>query len=183
MPHCDAPSQPIVGSVAREVAPAHRFVAALFAEHQATVSRYLRRLAPYLDAAIIEDLTADTFERALRAAPRFQDRGHKPLSWLCPIARNLLIDHLRRTSTRMTTSLDALVEFHAEPRCTIRFDEFGERERVAAALQHLTPSQQRVLHDRYWLGLPHGATGNEQAVKSLHKRALASLRPYLEAAS
>jgi RNA polymerase sigma factor (sigma-70 family) len=156
-------------------------VAALFSEHHAAVSRYLRRQAPYLDTAVIEDLTADVFERALRAAPRYQERGYKPLTWLCEIARNRLIDYQR--AWRPTDSVETLVEIRMEPRCTIRFDEFGERERMARALTHLPESQQRVLRARYWEDrkfVEMAEIGNENTVKHLDRRARASLRPYLE---
>jgi RNA polymerase sigma-70 factor (ECF subfamily) len=51
------------------------------------------RLGSRLDA---EDLTQQTFERALRSWERFDpDRGSHE-TWLLSIARNLLIDHYRR---------------------------------------------------------------------------------------
>lgn len=43
-----------------------------------------------------EDLTQQTFERALRAWGRFDPERASALTWLLVIARNLLIDHYRR---------------------------------------------------------------------------------------
>ena len=42
-----------------------------------------------------EDLTQQTFERALRAWARFDPARASALTWLLSIARNLLIDHYR----------------------------------------------------------------------------------------
>jgi RNA polymerase sigma-70 factor (ECF subfamily) len=50
------------------------------------------RVGSRLDA---EDLTQQTFERALRAWGRFDARRSAPATWLLAIARNLLIDHFR----------------------------------------------------------------------------------------
>ena len=65
-----------------------------------------------------EDLTQQTFERALRAWGRYDEQRAAVATWLMAIARNLLIDHLRASAP----SQQALVE--AEP------------EMVAAASDH-----------------------------------------------
>jgi RNA polymerase sigma-70 factor, ECF subfamily len=58
------------------------------------------------DRDLAEDLTQTTFERALRAWGRFdRDRGSEA-TWLVAIARNALIDHLRRDRSRSLESLD-----------------------------------------------------------------------------
>lgn len=43
-----------------------------------------------------EDLTQQTFERALRARARYNEDLALPRTWLMTIAHNLLVDHLRR---------------------------------------------------------------------------------------
>ena len=43
-----------------------------------------------------EDLTQQTFERAMRAWDRYDGSRASTSTWLLAIARNLLIDHLRR---------------------------------------------------------------------------------------
>ena len=43
-----------------------------------------------------EDLTQQTFERALRAWRRFDPRRARAKTWLLAIAHNLLVDHYRR---------------------------------------------------------------------------------------
>jgi len=152
--------------------------------HHGAVYRYLRRLAPFLDATVLEDLAADTFERAFKAAPRYQDRGKRVDSWLYEIAYHRLLDYQRWRRYREHVDLSEIRAEH-EPRYTAPFDEIGERERIAAALAHLTIPQQQIVHARYWedrrLTEMTDLTTTE-AAKSLHKRALAALRPYLEVA-
>ena len=160
-------------------------VGALYVDHHAAVYRYLRRQAPYLDRTVIEDLAADTFERALKAAPRYEDRGHRPLTWLCDIARRRLIDHKRSHAVSRTVSLEAEASPWVEPHTAVWTPEgeIVERDFVAWALTHLTESQQRVVRARYWDDRKFGGMaelGNENTVKHLDRRARASLRPYLE---
>jgi RNA polymerase sigma-70 factor (ECF subfamily) len=71
---------------------AERF-ARLYDEHIWTVYGFFGyRLGSREDA---EDLTQQTFERALKAWGRFDERRAGPATWLLSIARNLLIDHHR----------------------------------------------------------------------------------------
>ena len=53
------------------------------------------------DRDLAEDLTQATFERALRAWPRFDPKKASERTWLLTIARNRAIDHLRSLSARM----------------------------------------------------------------------------------
>src|SRR5205823_6979315 len=54
-----------------------------------------------------EDLTQITFERALRAWGRYDERKASVRTWLLAIARNALIDHGRRGSLRSNLSLNS----------------------------------------------------------------------------
>src|SRR3954452_6198753 len=53
-----------------------------------------------------EDLTQATWERALRAWPRFDPERAAPRTWLLAIARNLLIDHYRADRSRGSEPID-----------------------------------------------------------------------------
>lgn len=159
-------------------------VGLLFETHHVAVYRYLRRNAPFIDATVLEDLVADTFERACRAASRYQERGKRVDAWLYEIAYHRLLDYQRWRRYREHADLGE-IRVEDEPRYTVPFDDIGERERVAAALAHLTIPQQQVVHARYWEDRQHNQMGHlcsVEAAKSLQKRALAILRPYLEVA-
>jgi RNA polymerase sigma-70 factor (ECF subfamily) len=53
-----------------------------------------------------EDLTQLTFEKALRAFNRFDERRAKFSTWVMAIARNLLIDHYRSDRSSLRESFD-----------------------------------------------------------------------------
>lgn len=66
--------------------------AALYAAYRDNVFQYLiRRCAG--DRHLAEDLTHDTFIRALRGLPRYREMGRPFGAWLVTIAGNLLADH------------------------------------------------------------------------------------------
>jgi RNA polymerase sigma-70 factor, ECF subfamily len=66
--------------------------------HLDDVYRYLLYLIG--DAAVAEDLTAETFELALRRWKRFDPRRGTARTWLCQLARSRALDHLRAESRR-----------------------------------------------------------------------------------
>lgn len=96
------------------------------------------------DRALAEDLTQTTFERALRAWGRFDPRRASESTWLLTIARNLLIDHHRRPSSRPTEPIDerSLGSVPGPEQALARTQELldalarlGEREREILALR------------------------------------------------
>ncbi|MGZ8694729.1 MAG: RNA polymerase sigma factor [Gaiellaceae bacterium] len=66
--------------------------------HLDDVYRYLLYLTK--DGTLAEDLTADTFERALRAWARFDPRRGGVRTWLCQLARTAALDHFRAERRR-----------------------------------------------------------------------------------
>jgi RNA polymerase sigma-70 factor (ECF subfamily) len=105
------------------------------------VYRYLVFLTG--DRALAEDLAAETFEKALRSWRRFDPRRGAPRTWLCRIARNVALDHLRgerrrrRREERWTQDVRELVEpvfsegFSAPLEAALRQLSAGEREVLA----------------------------------------------------
>jgi RNA polymerase sigma factor (sigma-70 family) len=99
------------------------------------------RLNSRLDA---EDLTQQTFERALGAWPRFDPERAAPGTWLIAIARNLLIDHFRRGRSVQERSFYAEdstevvyidPDLGLEPDLAQALEALGEREREVIALR------------------------------------------------
>ena len=73
----------------------------LYADHQAGVFRYLRRIVGGLDAA--RDLTQEVFLRVSRAGvPASNETGRR--AWLFKIARNLALNHIRDSRRRTTAT-------------------------------------------------------------------------------
>jgi RNA polymerase sigma factor (sigma-70 family) len=52
------------------------------------------------DRAVAEDLTAETFARALERWHRFDPRRGGPRTWLCQLARSAALDHFRAEDRR-----------------------------------------------------------------------------------
>lgn len=73
-------------------------LAGLIRATQADVWRYVASLAGVRDA---DDLTQDTYLRAIGALPRFEGRS-SVRTWLLVIARRVVVDHHRRRSARPT---------------------------------------------------------------------------------
>src|SRR4051794_29741623 len=67
---------------------------AFYRRHVHAVHGYFRRRVFDVEAAF--DLTAETFAAALRAVPRYEPRPEPARAWLFGIARNTLLEALRR---------------------------------------------------------------------------------------
>jgi RNA polymerase sigma-70 factor (ECF subfamily) len=131
-----------------------------------------------------EELTQQTFERALRAWRRFDPQRSPARTWLLAIARNLLIDHYRadvspRNQPLDETGEDALGTDPAEPNLGIDPD-------LAEALATLSPRDREVVALRFGGDLtgPEIATmtGLQLAnVQQILSRSLRRMRARLEA--
>src|SRR5712692_8989729 len=77
----------------------------LYDKHVAAIYRYVYYRVR--DDAEAEDLTSDVFVRALKAMPRYEPR-QAFLAWLYRIARNAVIDHVRRGGRQVSLE-DALL--------------------------------------------------------------------------
>jgi RNA polymerase sigma-70 factor (ECF subfamily) len=90
--------------------------AASFAE---TAEAHLDDVYGYLvyltrDRSLAEDLTADTFEKALRAWKRFDPRRGSTRTWLCQIARTTALDWFRAEERRRRREERAAPLEHAD---------------------------------------------------------------------
>jgi RNA polymerase sigma-70 factor (ECF subfamily) len=143
--------------------------------------RYL--LARCGDETDAEDLVAETFLAAFRAARAY--RGTGPVkAWLVGIARRKAVDAHR--GKRPHVALDAAVEL-ADP---LRTDDLAlqrvELARVFAMTERLAPDRAEALRLRYFADLTCDEIArlmgrSEAAVKMLVHRALNDLRERLEA--
>jgi RNA polymerase sigma-70 factor (ECF subfamily) len=152
--------------------------------HGHTVYGYLRFHLPSADEA--EDLTADVFLRAVRAADRFDpDRG-APRAWLLRIARNALHDHRRRERRRRQVPMDALLDLRSDapsPEERLLWQETVAR--LLAAVAELGDGDREVIGLRYGSGLDTAETAailglRESVVRTRLWRALGRLRRVME---
>jgi RNA polymerase sigma-70 factor, ECF subfamily len=75
-----------------------RSFASVAEEHLDDVYRFLVYLTK--DVSTADDLTQETFSRALKAWGRFNERRGSARTWLCQIARSAALDHFRSEERR-----------------------------------------------------------------------------------
>jgi RNA polymerase sigma-70 factor, ECF subfamily len=129
-----------------------------------------------------EDLTQATFERALRAWPRFDPRRSSQRTWLLSIARNLLIDAHRRERPVPLESPPGRVASAPGPEA-----RFAGSPELAQALAALSDRERELVALRFGADLtgPEIAALLEITADGAHQglsRALRKLRATLEAA-
>ena len=144
------------------------------------VYRYLRHLTG--DPHLAEDLTSETFERALRMWSRFEPARGPVLPWLVTIARRIALDHFRsdarrRTRERRAAARDDVVrQPPAEPN--------DLPPDIAAALANLTQSEREIVALRVLLDLDGAETAatlgiSPSACSTQLHRAMTKLRAEL----
>ena len=149
----------------------------LYARHRLAVFRYLRTRTSSEDHAT--ELTAVTFERALKAMPRYRPSGGGFLAWLLRIARNAAIDAGRRASA-VPLDADLPDDRHSNaPEAAILANE--TRATLAAAINRLPEVQREAIVLRYAARLTAREIGEvlgktDQATQKLISRALEAIR-------
>ena len=140
---------------------------------------------------LAEDVTAATFEEALRSLPSFVAKGGGFGPWLFRIAANEIVDHYRADErARGRTGHRALTLVAAPTGVEDSLDLPGGEDhgRLLAALGTLNPRYQKAISLRYLTGLSHAeaaeAMGTTKPVMAvtLH-RALRALRRVLDVES
>ncbi len=131
-----------------------------------------------------EDLTQLTFERALRAWPRYNPKRAPARVWLMTIARNLLIDHYRAQPTAVHRPLEEVDE--ADLGSEAPLPDLGIEPDLAEALGALSPRDREIVALRFGgdLSGPEIAemTGlGVSNVQQILSRSLRRLREALEA--
>jgi RNA polymerase sigma-70 factor, ECF subfamily len=94
------------------------------------------------DRTVAEDLTGETFERALGRWRRFDARRGTARTWLCQIARSAALDHFRSESRRRRRE-----ESYVLQDVGVSEDVFGEgmSPELEAALHTLSPGEREVI--------------------------------------
>jgi RNA polymerase sigma-70 factor (ECF subfamily) len=130
------------------------------------------------DVALAEEIVAQAFLEAVRARRSFHERSD-PVTWICAIARNRLVDHYRREARRQTSHLRVVVTDISSPDSSL--DRLEERADVVAALAELPALERTVLTMRYLDGysvreIGHQIGRTERATDSLLLRARDRIR-------
>lgn len=130
---------------------------------------------------VAEDLTSETFVRALRRLDSYTWTGRDIAAWFVTIARNLVVDHVKSSRYRLeVTTGDMLDGDERAPSTEAEVLERLRDERLLAAMRDLKPDQQECLSLRFLQGLSLAETAEVMgrsagAVKQLQLRAVRSL--------
>ncbi len=155
----------------------------LYDHYVASIHRYLYYRVS--DAGLAEDLTSETFFRALRSIGSFQWQGKDFGAWLTTIARNLVTDHFKSSRSRLETVCDVLPESRdVAPGPEAGVVAMLTSELLVGALRQLASEQQDCLVMRFLQGLSIADTAralgrSEGAVKQLQLRAVRNLAKLL----
>jgi RNA polymerase sigma-70 factor (ECF subfamily) len=133
--------------------------------------------------SLAEDLTSETFLRALRRITSFTWQGRDFGAWLVTIARNLIADHFKSSRYKLELSTSDLVEAGADRVSNGPEDEVltGITNGVLlGAVKQLGAEQQECIVLRFLQGMSVSETAkilgkNDNAVKALQYRAVKAL--------
>ena len=121
-------------------------LAGLMGRHQDRLYRYLLRLVG--DEAVAEDTFQQTWLRVAERIARYD--GRRPFApWLFTVARNLALDHLRRTRPESLDTVDELPEARGSLDPLSHAVVRQRSTRVASALLRLGPLDREVLTLRF----------------------------------
>lgn len=151
----------------------------LYDHYVDTVYRYV--LYRVGTVVLAEDLTSETFLRALRRVGTFTWQGRDFGAWLVTIARNLIADHFKSGRFRLEVAIGDMVDADRA--------EDGPENAVLAtlanatlleAVKKLSPEQQECIVLRFLQGMSVAETAqimgkNDGAVKTLQYRAVRAL--------
>src|SRR6478609_3636533 len=148
--------------------------------------RYVDQVYRYIayrvgSTQLAEDLTSETFLRALRRIGSFTWQGRDFGAWLVTIARNLVADHFKSSRFRLEVTTGEMLDANEVARSPE--DSVLESLSNAALLQavrRLNPQQQECVTLRFLQGLSVAETArvmgkNEGAIKTLQYRAVRTL--------
>ena len=111
-----------------------------------------------------EDVTEDTFMKVLAAYDRNDTAKASDITWLCTIARNCMIDHIRKSRKGKIISFDADFDAGEEDRELESLTEDSER-RVYNIFQKLTPEERELLSMRFKMEMGYPEIGEALGIE------------------
>ncbi len=151
----------------------------LYDHYSDTVYRYIYYRVS--SKATAEDLTSETFLRALRRIGTFTWQGRDFGAWLVTIARNLVADHFKSSRFRLEVTTGEMLDANEVARSPEESVlESLSNEALLQAVRKLNPQQQECVTLRFLQGLSVAETArimskNEGAIKTLQYRAVRTL--------
>ena len=157
----------------------------LYDAYADTVYRYIYYRVS--NKALAEDLTSETFLRALRRISTFTWQGRDFGAWLVTIARNLVADHFKSSRHRLEVPTGEMLdsdESVASPEESVL--AYLSNRALLDAVKQLNSQQQECVTLRFLHGLSVAETAqimgkNDGAIKTLQYRAIRTLARLLPA--
>jgi RNA polymerase sigma-70 factor (ECF subfamily) len=155
----------------------------LFDRYYDVVFRYV--LFRMGDRTLAEDITQETFVRALRRITSVSYQGRDIGAWFVTIARNLIFDHVKSSRYRLEQTTNDIVDLSPStsgPEQQVL--DGATNEELLRCVRKLNPDQQECIQLRFLQGLSVAETAeimnrNEGAVKALQHRAVRRLAQLL----
>ncbi|MBN9100465.1 MULTISPECIES: sigma-70 family RNA polymerase sigma factor [unclassified Pseudonocardia] len=137
------------------------------------------------DRTLAEDITQETFVRALRRITSVSYQGRDIGAWFVTIARNLIFDHVKSSRYRLEQTTAEIVELSPStsgPEQQVL--DGATNNELLKCIGKLNPDQQECIKLRFLQGLSVAETAvimdrNEGAVKALQHRAVRRLAQLL----
>lgn len=156
--------------IARSLDRPQRFEA-IFDRHASAIYRYLRRR---VGDHLAEELTAETFSRALRARRQFDSHHASALPWLYGIAINLIRMQVRTEKSRQRAhrllAQDSAVQPSSTAESDARLDAQALAPALSVALAGLSSDQREVLLLHAWAGLSPAEIAEALSISSATAR-------------
>ena len=155
----------------------------LFDRYYDVVYRYV--LFRMNDRTLAEDITQETFLRALRRITSVTYQGRDIGAWFVTIARNLIFDHVKSSRYRLESTQAEMVELSpATGGPEQQVLDGATNDELLRCIRKLNPDQQQCIELRFLQGLSVAETArimdrNEGAVKALQHRAVRRLAQLL----
>jgi RNA polymerase sigma-70 factor (ECF subfamily) len=155
----------------------------LFDRYYDVVFRYV--LFRMGDRTLAEDITQETFVRALRRISSVSYQGRDIGAWFVTIARNLIFDHVKSSRYRLEQTTNEIIELSPStngPEQQVL--DGATNDELLRCVRKLNPDQQECIRLRFLQGLSVAETAeimdrNEGAVKALQHRAVRRLAQLL----
>lgn len=133
-----------------------------------------------------EDLTSTTFIKALENIEQFKPSKGTFGAWVYRIARNNIIDHVRKE--RGTDDITLAFDLSSKTDIPKEFDTRQQLEKAWEYLKELDPKQRDIVLMRVWDGLSHKEIAEvldttEASVKMAFSRTMAKLNKDLAVAT
>lgn len=157
----------------------------IYRAYYGKVFRFVQSRIP--NHATAEDITSETFARALRYIGNVTWQGKDIGAWLSTLARNLVFDYFKSATVQRSTCVDDFAGWvlpaadDPEAEAVAGVQRAAAERLITEAMAGLTPGQKRVIELRFYEGLSVNETAavldrDAGATKTLQHRALAAVR-------